>query len=170
MRIFIININDYKSIKINDIKKFQHKEISNEKSLYVHCLAYFLLDKILRKKYSIEDREIVFENNKPFLKTNEKQFSISHSNDFITIAISDYDCGVDIEKIKNRDYKKISERMNFDSLSLKDFYKKWTEFEAGYKLTNKKFASIKNIDLEEYYLTAISSNSEEDFEILNNYL
>lgn len=61
-----------------------------------------MVDRILRDFYGIEDRNIVFNGKKPFLKNRKKFFSVSHSNDFIALAFSDYDCGVDIEKLNKR--------------------------------------------------------------------
>lgn len=72
-----------------------------------------MVDRILRDFYGIEDRDIVFNGKKPFLKNRKKFFSVSHSNDFIALAFSDYDCGVDIEKIKIREFEDISKRMGF---------------------------------------------------------
>ena len=65
-------------------------------------------------------------------------FQISHSEDLIALAFSDTDCGVDIEKIKPRDYKKVSSRMKFECETLEDFYFEWTKFEAKYKLGKDK--------------------------------
>ena len=123
-----------------------------------------MVDRILRDFYQIENREIVFNGKKPFLKTREKFFSISHSNDYIALAFSDYDCGIDIEKIKLREFEEISKRMGFKCATLEDFYNEWTKYEAEYKL-GKPAQKFKKVHIEDYILTAASVNVQEEFEI-----
>ena len=166
MDIFIIKVVEADEIHKNLLKEFEKKQISNPETWNVHCLSYLMVDRILKEVYKIENREIIFNNKKPILKTGEKSFSISHSEDFIALAFSDFDCGIDIERIKIRDYEKISKRMNFKCNSLEQFYFEWTRFEAEYKLGKDKNAvSIKNYKLEDYVLTVVSENDDEMYEI-----
>lgn len=167
MDIFIFNINDYTSIEKNILTKYKKKEIKNEKTKFTHCLSYFLLEKMLKENYNINTPEITFVNKKPILKTKEKHFSISHSKEYITIAFSDNNCGVDIEQIKPRDYEKIAEKMDFKVNSLIDFYEKWTEYEAIYKLNSIK-KSIKKYKFKNYMLTCVSENPNEEYNFYNN--
>ena len=95
---------------------------------------YKKLDKILKEKYGVDDRTIVFENGKPFLKNKEKQFSISHTGEYVALCFSDKCCGIDIEKIVPRNFEKIAKRLNFKVNTLEDFYYAWTKYEAEYKL------------------------------------
>ena len=164
MDIFVINVSEIDNFTEDFLLKFQKKEISNKKTLMKHCLTYAMLDSILREKYFIEDRELVFVNKKPFLKNRKKHFSLSHSGDKIAIAISDFNCGLDIERIKNRDFQAIAERMNFECNTLEEFYKQWTEFEAKYKLNDEIIAKNSYI-IEDYVLTVVSSNLKEEFEL-----
>ena len=164
MDIFIINTNDVNHISENLLKQFEHKTILNKKKWQEHCLSYLMLDRILKEVYQISDREIEFINEKPYLKNKKKFFSISHSGDFITVAFSDYDCGIDIEKIEERPFKKIAERMNFKSESLEEFYLDWTKYEAEYKL-NDTPRSLYQFMQESYAVTAVCSNIQENFEI-----
>lgn len=164
MDIFIINALDSKNIDKNLLHEFQKKEISDKKALEIHCFTYLMLDRILREVYKIENREIIFENKKPILLDGKKKFSISHSHDYIAIAFSDSNCGIDIEKNKPRNYMKISKRMNFKANTLDMFYQKWTEFEAIYKLNcepKKKYYTKIN----DYSLFAVSNNPKENFEL-----
>ena len=164
MDIFIIKTSEIDNFTEEFLLNFQKKEISNKKTLMTHCLAYAMLDSILREKYSIENREIVFKTAKPSLKNKEKYFSLSHSSERIAIAFSDFDCGIDIEKIKPRDFDAISARMNFKCDNLEGFYHEWTNFEASYKL-GKEVLSAYSSPVEDYMLTAVSSNPEEKFEL-----
>lgn len=164
MDIFVIKITNADTIDKDLLKQFQKKEISNPKTWNSHCFSYLMLDKILKEVYKIEDRVIIFENKKPLLKSRKKHFSISHSKDFIAIAFSDFNCGIDIEKIKSRDFEKISKRKNFKAHTIEEFYQEWTKFEAEYKLNSKVFSS-KNFQIENYSLTAVSENPDEKYEI-----
>lgn len=162
MDIFIIKKFDYKNIEKNILITYQHKEFSNENKLREHCLAYFMLDKILKDKFRIENRELEFINNKPYLISGNLFFSISHSFDYIVIGISENECGIDIEIIKERDYQSISKRMNFVSNSLEEFYKNWTKFEAEYKLGNLSKSFVQQ-EYKNYMITAVSNNTKENF-------
>jgi len=162
MEIFVIKIKDAKNIQEEFLLSFKKKSFSNIKKLKTHCLAYLMTDKILKEHYNIQDRTIVFDKGKPLLQSQQKHFSISHSGEYISIAFSDFPCGVDIEKNKKRNFKDIAKRMNFKSCKIEDFYPQWTEYEACYKL-NTKPASGKTYQLDEYTLTALSAKPNESF-------
>ena len=164
MDIFIIKIVSADDVHMELLKQFQKKPISNPESWNRHCLSYLMVDRILKEVYKIETREIDFVNKKPILVSKEKHFSISHSKDYIALAFSDKNCGIDIEENKQRDFEKISQRMNFNAKTLDEFYQKWTEFEAKYKLGND-FIIAKTFKIENYTITAVSENPDENFEI-----
>jgi hypothetical protein len=67
MDIFIIEISNVEKVKSETLKQFQKKDISDEKKLKEHCLAYLLVDKFLDEVYNIKSREIIFEDGKPIL-------------------------------------------------------------------------------------------------------
>ena len=142
---------------------FCFKSFKNKQKQLEHSFTYFMLDKILNEQYSIKDRSIEFVDSKPFLKNRELQFSLSHSGNYIVLAFSKNNCGVDIEKIKNRNFKSISERMNFKCVTLKDFYIEWTKYEAEYKLGEKP-QKVKSLNLDDYILTSVSNNIDEEFQ------
>ena len=166
MEVFIINVCNTEKVSIETLKKHQKKEFSDENKWKIHCLSYVLVDKILQEVYGIENPEIVFEDNKPILLDGGKYFSISHSEEYIALAFSDTNCGVDIEKFKLREFEKISERMGFEANTLGEFYEEWTRYEAMYKLgTNEEYGSVATFDLDGYILTAVSEDPCEDFEL-----
>lgn len=166
MDIYIIETSNVEKVKLETLKQFQKKEINDEEKWKVHCLSYLLVDKFLEEVYGIQSREIVFEKGKPILIDGGKHFSISHSEDIIAIAFSDSNCGVDIEKIKLREFKKISDRMKFNAETLGKFYQEWTKYEALYKLgKNVEYGSVANFDLDNYALTAVSEDPWEEFEL-----
>ena len=166
MDIFIIETNNIEKVKPETLKIFQKKDFADENKCNVHCLAYLLVDKILEDVYGLQSREIIFEEGKPILIDGGKHFSISHSEDLIALAFSDSNCGVDIEKIKLREFEKISKRMKFEAETLGEFYQEWTKYEALYKLgKNIEYGSIANFDLDNYALTAVSEDPCEEYEI-----
>ena len=166
MDIFIIDIACAEKVSEETLKNYQKKDISVEEKLKVHCLSYLLVDKFLEEVYGIENRELVFDNGKPMLLDGRKHFSISHSDELIAIAFSDSNCGVDIEKIRLREFQSISERMGFEANTLGEFYEEWTRYEALYKLGSKdSYGSIAVYDLDDYALTAVSDDPCEDFEL-----
>jgi len=164
MDIFVISTSDSDNIRPELLEEYKHKEFSNKEKQKEHCFSYLMLDRILREVYKIENREIEFVNKKPYLKSREKFFSVSHSKGYIVIAFSDAECGVDIEKIVERDFKAISERMNFVSSNLEEFYQWWTKYEAEYKL-GEKAKNFYQALYDGYSLTAVSSNVQEKFEL-----
>lgn len=164
MDIFVIEITDADSVHQKLLLEFKKKDISNPKKLNEHCLSYLMVDRILREFYKIEEREVIFENGKPILKSGVINFSISHSGEFIALAFSVSPCGVDIEKNIPRDFQKLSQRMGFKSQTLDEFYADWTTFEAKYKLGLSP-NSGKTFKLGDYTLTALSTNVNEDFAI-----
>ena len=164
MDIFIIDVKKADYIESEILKNFCHKSFTNNDKKKIHCFSYLMLDKILKEVYQIDSCKILFDDKKPKLKDGEKYFSISHSNEYIAIAVSDFDCGIDIEEIKNRDYKKISKRMKFNSDSLESFYMNWTKYEAEYKLGIKSNA-IYSFQIPRYTITAASVNRNERFDV-----
>ena len=164
MDIYIIKTSCAENIPDKLLSQYQYKNFSSAQKKQEHTLSYLMLHKILENVYGISEIDIEFINQKPFLKHRKKYFSISHSKEFIAIAISDYNCSIDIEKVKTRDYISISKRMGFNSNSLDEFYRQWTMFEAEYKL-NEKPKSAQIIDLNEYKASALSVNSQEKFDI-----
>lgn len=164
MDIFVINVSDINNIKPELLEEFRHKDFLNEEKKKEHCFSYLMLDRILKEVYKIKNRKIEFINKKPYLNTREKYISISNSDEYLIIAVSDNECGVDIEKIKNRDFKSISKRMHFPANTLEEFYFDWTKYEAEFKL-GSKHKNIKQTKLNNYVLTAVSSNIQENFDI-----
>lgn len=166
MDIFIINVNNVDKVSEETLREYQKKDISVDEKRKIHCLSYLLVEKLLKEYYGIENTHLVFEDGKPLLLDGGKYFSISHSEDLIALAFSDSNCGVDIEKIKLREFVSISERMGFEANTLGEFYEEWTKYEAMYKLGKEvQYGSIATFDLDEYALTAVSEDPCEEFDL-----
>lgn len=168
MDIFVINVNKMEAVSEELLNQFGYKSYRNEKQKKIHQFSYLMLDRILKEVYKIENRSVIQnKNNKPVLKSEKKHFSISHSGEYIVLCFSDYECGIDIEKIKARDYKKIAERMGFKASTIEEFYLNWTKYEAEYKL-EKKPESIYSFGIPEYMITVVSDNKDEVFDTYYN--
>ena len=57
--------------------------------------------------------------------------------------------------------------MKFNSQSLKEFYKDWTNYEATYKLNSQPKAT-QSFQIEEYLISAVSENPKENFNLFNS--
>ena len=136
----------------------------NEKRNVEFALSRFLLDYILKNIYNIENYEIETVNNKPRIKTGSVHFSISHSNEIILIGFSEYEIGVDVELIKEKNLDRFSKYFKQNFLTLDSFFDFWTKYEAEIKL-QKKAKFFKSLVIEEkYYLSLCSVKNIKEVE------
>lgn len=121
----------------------------NEKDKKLSVGSYLLLKKILRKhliRYHYYDFKYL-DNGKPIIQGKKIDFSISHSGNYVAVAISKKPVGVDIQEIKDIDFD--SRKFVFDdedenvyqkSLNKKDvFYSLWVAKEAKFKMDGTPF-------------------------------
>ena len=103
----------------------------------------------LIKKEVLGEREILKrESGKPYCR--DLFFNISHSGDFVLLAVSDFEIGIDIEKIRDVDLK-ISDRCFEEKVSTKEeFFSMWTKKESIIKYLGKTIISMKNINVKDY--------------------
>jgi 4'-phosphopantetheinyl transferase len=108
------------------------------------ALTKYFLRQILSEQLHQKPRDINFlltDAYKPYLP--EINFNISHSGDYVVIAINKENIGIDVELIKNNfDYKPLAdvcftpkERKLITNLT--DFYKFWTRKEAILKASGE---------------------------------
>jgi len=109
---------------------------------------------------------ICSENGKWHDKSGKLFFSISHSANFVVVALSAKPIGIDVE-ICNEKITKIKRRFDFtldNSLSLTDnLTLQWTKEESEYKAGIKGkhyFKKIKDSLSNEYYVTACGIDDE----------
>ena len=122
------------------ICKINNNLVRNQKHIF---LINTLVDKL--KEYfniSISKDDIVYDKlGKPYIKDNQKKFSFSYSDEIAVIGISDYNLGIDVEKIKQYDEKivnKIYSKEEFDFINNSknkdyEYTKLWTYKEAYVK-------------------------------------
>jgi 4'-phosphopantetheinyl transferase len=81
-------------------------------SLQRSLLGEVLLRYILGRKLGIQIRAITFkksDNGKPYLENKEAHFNLSHSGDWVAMALSDGEVGIDVEVVRPVNYR-IAER------------------------------------------------------------
>ena len=80
------------------------------------------------------------DGEKPRFDTEEAYFNLSHSGGVMMLGISHSPIGVDIEKIRDIDYKKFD---FIDADDLEDFFEKWTERESYLKFTGEGLSGFR---------------------------
>lgn len=95
------------------------------------------------------------EQGKPYLKSGEAMFSISHTGEFWFCMFGDADIGLDFEKLRQRNYRKLAKRFfSENEQKLVDnggedaFYKIWTGKEARAKQSGEGLYFIKIADFD----------------------
>ncbi len=129
-------INSLPEYRIEKIRRLKH-----EKDKLLSLCAGLLI-----KRYVGDDIRIG-EYGKPYSESG-KRFNISHSGDYVIIALSDFEIGCDIECEKELDYERTGKivfhenelRKLSESDDKKDyFYKLWTRKESFLKCIGKGF-------------------------------
>ena len=93
---------------------------------------------------------------------------LAHSKNFVVLATDDEPVGVDIEKIDHtRPFEMIAKRKNFGVCkSAQDFYKKWTAYEADFKLSQQSPNPSHQFIEYHGFLICLSSSKEKAFQII----
>lgn len=146
--LYYINTNKYslKELNLSLLPEYRIEKINrlvNDKNKLTSACAGFLI-----KKYFGDSEIKLGEYGKPYAD-NGKKFSISHSGDYVIIAISDYEIGCDIELMRDLDYERLGKivfhknelKMLSEAEDKKNcFYKIWTAKEAFIKCLGEGFA------------------------------
>ena len=165
MKIFYLDINEY-SADMYFLKSFGDRKFLSEKKEMQHCYGRFLVKTAAKEFYKIEDTQIEIVNSKPRFKNSELNFSISHSNNIVMAAFDENPIGLDIEFMKERNFKEIFERYNYKSKNIsKDvFYKFWTEYEAAIKLQGSPKTKI-TFSFKDNFMVTVAGNFDENYKI-----
>lgn len=166
MKIFYVDSAKYE-IEKNILKSFlKDRKFSSVEKEIQHCYGRFLLEKVAKEVFGIENTELEIINKKPRFKFSDIHFSISHSENIILIAFDKNPIGIDIEIMKERNFKELFARYNYkgENISKELFYKFWTEYEAGIKLQGTPKTKI-NFPLLETFMVTVVGNFDENYEI-----
>lgn len=136
---------------INDCEIYYKKYESSHR---IDSISF--LSEILKLEYNIYNYEIIKNNNgKPYLKENTLYYNISHKKNFIVIAISKKEIGIDVEEyISNKNYDLTilnyyytsSERKIIKN-NAKLMIEYWTKKESYIKLVGGRLSDIKSLDI-----------------------
>lgn len=162
MEIYYLKKSEFlKSVTPESLEKFSDgREYQSREKYLEHLCGIFLTKFIAKHIYDVKNLEIEYRNKKPFFKSNEIFFSISHSNDIVLIAFNNRNIGVDVEFMCKRNYKAIMNRyeQTNQNPSRQEFYRFWTFHEAEIKL-NKPIKSVFSTMLnDDYMLTCVSDD------------
>ncbi|MEG0308500.1 MAG: 4'-phosphopantetheinyl transferase superfamily protein [Clostridium sp.] len=175
MEIYAVKISDISQEELDNLSLLTHLEkrckiekFINKKDKVRTLIGEILIKTIIFQQLRIRNIHITFEKNqygKPYLKGYPKfNFNISHSGDFVVCAIDDKPIGIDVEQVKNIEYKEVAESFfsvsEFDyivkedlNLKLNKFYEIWTLKESyikccaqGLSIPLKSFS----IDIDQY--------------------
>ena len=135
-----------------------------------HRRLQFLVGRMMIFKYFGHDF-IIHKNGKPVSKKENCYLSLSHSHQYVVLAVAGQPIGVDIEKIStNRPFQAIAKRLNFkENLSCDEFYQSFTAYEADFKLGSKFKAPYHQFTRYNDFMLCISSINKEEYEIIESY-
>lgn len=159
MEYIIDNIENFNEDEIllflNKIPKAKREKIDNYKNKQRRkqsIVAEMILSNLLYKNgINYDEIKITYnENGKPYISNFDLYFNISHSYNFVLVAISKNEIGVDIEKIRNIDKrvsKKISKEPSTEKILCKseDILKAFVLKEAYLKLRGWPFSKLDEI-------------------------
>ncbi|MFE3576471.1 4'-phosphopantetheinyl transferase family protein [Lysinibacillus sp. NPDC059133] len=159
-------------------KKERIKRFVKVEDAYRTLIADILLRSLICEKFGIINHDIIFnvtEYGKPYLKNVEQlSYNISHSGDWVVIALNNFEIGIDIEMIKPIDFnfakQFLTEYEYFDLMSIQEkrkrleyFYDLWTLKESYVKAIGKGlFFPLKDFTIQKDSLNKITFQSSLD--------
>ena len=168
MKIFYLKKNEIlNKIGLNELEKFSDgKNFSNIERYIEHLCWLYLVNFAAKNHLNINNPKIIYNGKKPILQSQEYNFSVTHSENIVAVGFSKHKIGIDIEKMKNRNFEKLARRYNI-SPNKEDFYKFWTTYEAEIKLGDKAKNIFSQIIEKDYMLTCICNSKDKiDFDII----
>lgn len=181
MKYYITEISSFSEKKQNEFFSFLDKEkraeylsSSNENRKKSILLSQGFAKEKIAEEFSLDKKDIIFsvtQAGKPYCKSHRDiYFSLSHSGNFLALAISDRDVGIDIEKIRNAKESLVSrvccdneKKMIFsDEYPDKKFTEIWTRKEAYLKALgtgiDRELTSIDTTDENLKFTTQITDD------------
>lgn len=128
-------VSEKRQEKINRLKRTDDK---------LRCLGAGLLIEFIKEKYGVVDEIVIDKFGKPHFKATKSSFNISHSGNYVIMAVSEFNIGIDIQRMEKNN-QLVAER-NFHSnecayinegedenIKTQRFYEVWTVKEAYLK-------------------------------------
>lgn len=124
-------------------------QYTNEKDKKLCIGAFLLLRKALLRNFKfVKPYDFQYDiNGKPIIKDHKIEISISHSGDYVAVALSSKPVGVDIQETRDVDldarklvFDEADEKLFNNSTDKKDtFYSIWVSKEAKFKMDQTPF-------------------------------
>lgn len=161
MELFYLNSKEFLHTHGLDFLKAyaEGRSFKSEKRFVEFALGRFLVRTAGESFYGIENSEIVINNSKPEFKEGKIHFSISHSAGIVMAAFDKNPCGLDLEIMKPRGFKALSERYGKVITEAEEFYAFWTELEAEIKLQKPVKGKFTQKFQDKFMLTVVSSEA-----------
>lgn len=139
--LFIDNIEEDKK---ESILKYKNENKKREK------IASLVL---LKKIFSLQNLDFSYGDlGKPYLKNSNFFFNVSHTKDALVIVKGEKELGIDIEKERNIDSRKLdllNKKVSTKALNSSEFLKEWTIKESYLKLLGLGIGTnLKNINID----------------------
>lgn len=173
-KIILANVNDIIQDKDEIVSQISPMYIQKYRSLSLltdknqELVAGYLLKKYLG---IYKDDQILYNKyGKPYLSSGNVYFNLSHSEEYVALAMADHEVGVDVEKIRkyhdatvkkvfNDDQRKMLEQLPVSKKDSK-FTEIWTKMESILKLEGTGFTDRwPEIDYSAYCVQTIQWNS-----------
>lgn len=172
MEIFYVKKSEFlKQVKMADLEQVSDGRQYKSREKYLeHLCGLYLVKNLAKKIYNVKNSEIEIVGGKPFFKSREMFFSVSHSENLVVVGVAKDDIGLDVEFVKPRDFKKIMTHYGFEieNPTAEEFYRFWTLHEAEIKLGRTPVSKFSIPFLQEYYLSCVSSSPMvSSFDVVN---
>lgn len=95
-----------KNIDVQRIEKIKRLRVTDDK---LRSLGSGLLIEFIKQKYKVNGELLIDKFGKPYFEKSKVYFNISHSGNYVIAAVSDYNIGIDIQRIQN-DKHRIAEK------------------------------------------------------------
>ena len=164
MKYLIRNINNYKIDEIETFYDYIYETKKNRISKYKNeivrtrsIIGEIILSELLSKE-KIDYKTLKFQTNeygKPYIEGKNIYYNISHSHDYVIVAISNKEIGIDIEKIRKNPTSIINQIATDNEKAYiladsentnKRLFEIFTLKEAYFKMLGKNLNNILNIE------------------------
>lgn len=161
-------------------KKYKIKKYKKKMRKIQAITGEILLKNLLKKHYKIDYKDLTFylnKYNKPYIKNKNIYFNISHSYNYVAVAISNKEIGIDIEKIRPTNINTINYFATDNEIKyiLEDktkitrrLFTIYTLKEAYFKMKGTNLDNIKDIEFNFKDNKIICSDSNIKIKLINN--
>lgn len=136
------------------------KELLKNRKAIIHKLQFLSIRAILLE-FGYSDKDLSYINNSPILN-NGKKISISHSNLFSCVIISDFKVGIDVQEFNNKINTIAKKFIGYEALYVKDNDIQIISIIWNIKESIYKIAEIIGLDYKNHLLV-IPFNINDDF-------